>query len=33
MKTHQFEVVVIGAGGAGLMAGLYASKSATTTSN
>jgi len=30
MKTHQFEVVVIGAGGAGLMAGLYASKSAST---
>lgn len=30
MKTHQYEVVVIGAGGAGLMAGLYASKYATT---
>ena len=30
MKTHQFEVVVVGAGGAGLMAGLYASKSAST---
>jgi succinate dehydrogenase / fumarate reductase flavoprotein subunit len=30
MKTHQFEVIVIGAGGAGLMAGLYASKSAKT---
>ena len=26
MKTHQFEVVVVGAGGAGLMAGLYASR-------
>ncbi len=30
MKTHQFEVIVVGAGGAGLMAGLYASKSAKT---
>ncbi|MFH1523466.1 MAG: FAD-dependent oxidoreductase [Chloroflexota bacterium] len=30
MKIHQFEVIVIGAGGAGLMAGLYASKSAKT---
>jgi succinate dehydrogenase / fumarate reductase, flavoprotein subunit len=30
MKTHQFEVVVVGAGGAGLMAGLYASRSAST---
>src|SRR5512135_2868000 len=30
MKTHQFEVIVVGAGGAGLMAGLYASKTATT---
>ncbi|GAB4427663.1 MAG: succinate dehydrogenase flavoprotein subunit [Anaerolineales bacterium] len=30
MNTHQFEVVVVGAGGAGLMAGLYASKSAKT---
>ena len=30
MNTHQFEVVVIGAGGAGLMAGLYASKTAKT---
>lgn len=29
-KTHQFEVVVIGAGGAGMMAGLYASKTAKT---
>ncbi|MBN1303412.1 MAG: FAD-binding protein [Anaerolineales bacterium] len=29
-KLHQFDVVVIGAGGAGLMAGLYASKSART---
>jgi succinate dehydrogenase / fumarate reductase flavoprotein subunit len=30
MNTHQFEVVVVGAGGAGLMAGLYASKTAKT---
>ena len=30
MNTHEFEVLVIGAGGAGLMAGLYASKSAKT---
>jgi succinate dehydrogenase / fumarate reductase flavoprotein subunit len=30
MKTHQFEVIVVGAGGAGLMAGLYASKTAKT---
>jgi succinate dehydrogenase / fumarate reductase flavoprotein subunit len=30
MKNHQFEVIVIGAGGAGLMAGLYASKTAKT---
>jgi succinate dehydrogenase / fumarate reductase flavoprotein subunit len=30
MNTHQFEVIVIGAGGAGLMAGLYASKTART---
>jgi len=30
MKTHQFEVLVIGAGGAGLMAGLYASKTVKT---
>jgi succinate dehydrogenase / fumarate reductase flavoprotein subunit len=30
MQTHQFEVVVVGAGGAGLMAGLYASRSAKT---
>jgi succinate dehydrogenase / fumarate reductase flavoprotein subunit len=30
MKTHQFEVIVVGAGGAGLMAGLYASKMAKT---
>jgi succinate dehydrogenase / fumarate reductase, flavoprotein subunit len=29
-KHHQFEVVIVGAGGAGLMAGLYASKSAKT---
>ena len=30
MKIYQFEVIVIGAGGAGLMAGLYASKTAKT---
>ncbi|MBC8335489.1 MAG: FAD-dependent oxidoreductase [Anaerolineales bacterium] len=30
MKQHQFEVVVVGAGGAGLMAALYASKTAST---
>ncbi|MFC2064100.1 succinate dehydrogenase flavoprotein subunit [Chloroflexota bacterium] len=30
MKTHQFEVLVVGAGGAGLMAGLYASRTART---
>jgi succinate dehydrogenase flavoprotein subunit len=30
MKTHQFEIIVVGAGGAGLMAGLYASKTAKT---
>ena len=30
MKTHQFDVVVVGAGGSGLMAALYASKSANT---
>jgi succinate dehydrogenase / fumarate reductase, flavoprotein subunit len=30
MQTHQYEVVVVGAGGAGLMAGLYASKTAKT---
>ena len=29
-KVHQFDVVVVGAGGAGLMAGLYASKTAKT---
>ncbi len=29
-NVHQFEVIVVGAGGAGLMAGLYASKSAQT---
>jgi succinate dehydrogenase / fumarate reductase flavoprotein subunit len=28
MNTHQFDVVVVGAGGAGLMAALYASRSA-----
>lgn len=30
MRIHQYEVVVVGAGGAGLMAALYASKTATT---
>ncbi len=30
MTIHQFEVVVVGAGGAGLMAGLYASRTAKT---
>lgn len=30
MRFHQYDVVVVGAGGAGLMAGLYASKTATT---
>ena len=30
MKTHQFDVVVVGAGGAGLMAALYASRGANT---
>jgi succinate dehydrogenase / fumarate reductase flavoprotein subunit len=30
MKKHQFDVLVIGAGGAGLMAALYASKTANT---
>jgi succinate dehydrogenase / fumarate reductase, flavoprotein subunit len=30
MNSHQFEVVVVGAGGAGLMAGLYASRTAKT---
>ncbi|MFZ5879600.1 MAG: FAD-dependent oxidoreductase [Chloroflexota bacterium] len=30
MATHQFDVVVVGAGGAGLMAGLYASRGAKT---
>ncbi len=30
MRTHQFDVVVVGAGGAGLMAALYASRSANT---
>jgi succinate dehydrogenase / fumarate reductase, flavoprotein subunit len=30
MNTHQFEVIVVGAGGAGLMAGLYASRGAKT---
>ena len=30
IKTHQYEVVIVGAGGAGLMAALYASKKAST---
>jgi succinate dehydrogenase / fumarate reductase flavoprotein subunit len=30
MKNHQYDVIVIGAGGAGLMAALYASKTANT---
>lgn len=30
MKKHQYEVIVVGAGGAGLMAALYASKTANT---
>jgi succinate dehydrogenase / fumarate reductase flavoprotein subunit len=30
MKTHQFDVLVVGAGGAGLMAAMYASKTAST---
>ena len=30
MNVHEFDVVVVGAGGAGLMAGLYASRSAKT---
>ncbi len=30
MSIHQFDVIVIGAGGAGLMAGLYASRTAKT---
>src|SRR5574338_256966 len=30
MNSHQFEVIVVGAGGAGLMAGLYASRGART---
>ncbi len=30
MKKHQFDVIVVGAGGAGLMAALYASKTANT---
>ena len=29
-KTHQFEVLIVGAGGAGLMAALYASRTAKT---
>ncbi len=30
MKTHQFDVIVVGAGGAGLMAALYSSRKAST---
>ncbi|MGB9673421.1 MAG: FAD-binding protein, partial [Anaerolineales bacterium] len=30
MKMHKFDVIVVGAGGAGLMAALQASKSAVT---
>lgn len=30
MKIHQYEVLIVGAGGAGLMAALYASKGANT---
>ncbi|MGD2158538.1 MAG: FAD-binding protein, partial [Anaerolineales bacterium] len=30
MKRHQYEVVIVGAGGAGLMAALYASRGAST---
>ncbi len=30
MKTHQYEVLIVGGGGAGLMAALYASKGAST---
>src|SRR5512143_3466899 len=30
MNLHQYEVIVVGAGGAGLMAGLYASRGAKT---
>lgn len=30
MQTHQYEVIVVGAGGAGLMAALYASQTAST---
>ena len=30
MKTHQYEVIIVGGGGAGLMAALYASRNAST---
>jgi succinate dehydrogenase / fumarate reductase flavoprotein subunit len=30
MQQHQFDVIIVGAGGAGLMAALYASRSANT---
>ena len=30
VQTHQFDVIVVGAGGAGLMAALYASRGAKT---
>jgi succinate dehydrogenase / fumarate reductase flavoprotein subunit len=30
MNTHQYDVIVVGAGGAGLMAALYASRTAST---
>ncbi len=30
METHEFEIIVVGSGGSGLMAGLYASKNART---
>ena len=30
MQTHQYEAIIVGGGGAGLMAALYASRSAST---